>query len=311
MATDNSEAANMAANLMSGPAVPPHAVLDPTTFPKVYAEQQPSGARAAFADFYPNGLPMVYNMYHGDNSKGVARDYVENNLPLGFYTNRPADAAAVFSTMRGTGPFREMEHLLPQRRIHLWGRDEIQSVCNSIRMVFWDCMKQMKKPYCWDDLWNYFDAYDLYHYGSLNLWNVINHLFDENVIISVDVQKEYALHIGKWANDWLIDDNNKAKLIEWNEARGMIFAILSEEDRASLGGIQDDVVPLIASALKARRASILQSQNFQAIGDKKPTSLVLACEKNELENWLGMLPVNLGHYEKLTSCLSWKDALQE
>lgn len=275
----------MAAPAIQGAANPPHIVLDPTTVPKVYADHQAPGARASFLEFYPNGLPQVYKMYSPD-SRGVPRSYVEDNLPIGFYTNPPDDAAATFSTLRGHRPFRQMKHLLPERTLHLWTGDEVQAVCNSVRRVFWDYMKQMKRPYCWDDLWTYFDAYDLYHYGSLNLWNVINHMYDENQIIAADATKEYAIHIGRWAEDWLKHDANKAKLRGWDEAQGMVFAILSDEDRASLGNIQDDVVPLIASALKARRA-LLKSTSSPSRSGKKPKSLIHACETNEVENWLG------------------------
>ncbi|KOS20867.1 hypothetical protein ESCO_004184 [Escovopsis weberi] len=184
-------------------------------------------------------------MTNEPNDNGVVQDYIEDHLPVGFYTNAPSNAKAIFSTGRGERPFRAMEHILPLRKLHLWSKDEIQAVCNSLRKSFWEDMKRMQQPFCWDDLWHYFDAYDLYHYGSLNLWNVINTLFDENRIIAADYKKEMALHIGMWADEWLQKEVNRQKLLQWDAAQGtMILFILDEEDRLSLGPLEDDAIPL-------------------------------------------------------------------
>ncbi|KAK5991059.1 hypothetical protein PT974_09335 [Cladobotryum mycophilum] len=267
----------------------PHPILDAVKFPKVHAEHRPPSDRAAFTRYYPNGLPVVYKMMNEPNSDGVVQNYVEDNLPVGFYTNPPPNAMAVFSTIHGERPFRKMEHILPQRRIHLWSGNEIQSVCNSIRKAFWNDMKNMRQPYCWDDLWTYFDAYDLYTYGTLNLWNAINTLFDENRIIADDVAKETAAHIGHWADEWLEKEENRKRLTQWNDSHGPIFLILSPKDRETLGTIQDEVIPLIASALKGRRAWLLSNKKEQK--PEVPNDLMSACRNNNVENWLAGQPI--------------------
>ncbi|KAK1239198.1 hypothetical protein MKX08_006259 [Trichoderma sp. CBMAI-0020] len=271
------------------PLPAPHPVLPAAAFPRVYADDFPHGDREAYAKYYPYGLPVTYKMIHGVHSQGVAQTYLEDNLPIGFYANIPPKAPAIISTLNGSRPFRNLDQIQPQRRIHLWTKDEIQAICNSLRKLHWDELKNMQQPYCWDDLWTYFDAYDLYHNGCLNLWNVINTIWDENKLISIDVKREVAAHIGHWADEWLKLKENRKKLTQWKESQGSIYRILNDKDHESLGSLQDDVVPLIASALKSRRAYLLS--NMEAERAEGPADLVTAFRTNSVENWLTGQPV--------------------
>ncbi|KAH7158166.1 hypothetical protein B0J13DRAFT_618200 [Dactylonectria estremocensis] len=259
-------------------------VMPTPAVPRTVACDRPPNQRAAFTKFYPNGLPVVYKMLQTPGARGVAQTYLEDNLPVGFYTNPKPNARAIFSTINGENEFRDMQHLLPQRRVHLWTKDDIQSVCNSVRKIFWSHMKEMSKPACWDDLWTYFDASDLYHYGAMNLWNMLNTLYDENRIIFMDVAKEIALHVGQWADAWISGEANKAKLMQWDGSQGPLLPILTEEDWRSLGNVSDDTLPIIANALKHRRALLLAPDNTSE--QQKPNDLLSSCQNNGLENWL-------------------------
>ncbi|KAM0474332.1 hypothetical protein ACHAPX_007668 [Trichoderma viride] len=275
------------------PLPAPHPVLPAAAFPRVFAQDFPHGDREAYAKYYPYGLPVTYKMIHGVHSQGVAQTYLEDNLPIGFYTNIPPKVTAIISTSNGSRPFRRLDHFQGQRRIHLWCKDEIQAICNSLRKLHWDELKNMQQPYCWDDLWTYFDAYDLYHNGCLNLWNVINTIWDENKLISIDVKREVAAHIGHWADEWLKLKENRKKLTQWKESQGSIYRILNDKDHESLGSLQDDVVPLIASALKSRRAHLLS--NMEAEKAEEPADLVTVVRTNGVENWLTGQPVFNGN----------------
>ncbi|KAK4067071.1 uncharacterized protein Triagg1_7799 [Trichoderma aggressivum f. europaeum] len=279
-----SRASIMAENIKMNLQPAPHSVLYAPGFPRVHAENYPHGDRAAFAKYYPYGIPVTYKMMHGVHSQGVAQTYLEDHLPVGFYTNVPAKARAFISTSNGSRPFRKLDHILPQRRIHLWSKDEIQGICNSLRKVFWNELKNMQQPHCWDDLWTFFDAHDLYHNGCMNLWNVVNTLWDENTLISVDVRREVAAHIGHWADEWLKREQNQDKLAKWQESHGPIFRILDDQDHDSLGLIHDDVVPLIASALRGRRSFLLSNKEKKQA--EEPADLMTACRTNSIENWL-------------------------
>ncbi|KAK2597317.1 hypothetical protein QQS21_006091 [Conoideocrella luteorostrata] len=262
---------------------PPHAVLNAAAFPRRRANDLPFNQRAEFNKKFPNGIPSVYKMM-SYNDRGIPMNYLEDNLPIGFYTNPPLNAPAVFSTINGKREFRKMTHILPQRRIHLWDKDEIQRNCNSIRKSFWSHMKGMVQPYCWEDLWRYYDAYDLYNYGAMNLWNLINHLYHENVIIYTDMERECANHIGQWADEWMSDSENQRKLREWTGSS--IVFILSKQDRLNMGDIPDDMISLVASALKARRNLLLSgAENFRKCRDGA-SDVMTACKNRNFHNWL-------------------------
>lgn len=272
----------------AGPASLPTKALDPS---RVYGSEKPPNLREAFNDFYPNGLPNVYRMLETPGVNGIQQTYIEDYLPVGFYTNPRIDAEATFSTQSGKQPFRRIDQLMPQRRIHLWNKDEIQSVCNSLRRLYWDYMKPMQKPSCWDDLWIYFDASDIYNYGALNLWNVVNHLYDENQIIAADVTKANAVEVGLWVDSWMFDDSNCKKLEDWDGTKSVI-SLLTDDDWKSVGHIQTDVVALVENALTHRHSLRLDPGKLRLGSDVKPNHLMKSCANNNLENWLGMYKVS-------------------
>ncbi|KAF4595212.1 hypothetical protein GQ602_000825 [Ophiocordyceps camponoti-floridani] len=263
----------------------PHQILDPAGYPKYTAQDQPLENQAQFAQFYPNGLPVTYHMVHGQDSSGVSQEYVENHLPVRFYTHPPAHAMGKFSTMYGQlKQFGIIGDLLPDRRVHLWTKDEIQSVCNSLRKVFWEDMKKLRRPGSWNDLWEFFDAVDMYHYGALNLWNVMNTLFDENSIITSVWRSELSVEIGHFADEWLKEGGNKDKLKDWDDLKGPVLCCLTPEDWRKVRNLKGDEISLLKSALEFRRDALLSSNAQQ--GTKGPADLLSAYQNNSLVNWL-------------------------
>ncbi|KAG5795095.1 hypothetical protein H9Q69_005844 [Fusarium xylarioides] len=266
-------------SMSNGPSPPPQPNLDPD---RTYARDQPPNLREAFTSFYPNGLPNFYKMLQTPGPEGVVQTYVEDYLPVGFYSNPPVGAKAVFSTCNGSNHFRFMEHLLPVRRVHLWSGDEVQSACNSLRKLYWDVIKDMPHPDCWDSLWDYFDAQDIYNYGALNLWNVVSQLFVENQSIALDVHNAFSIEIGQWVDRWLYKDENRDKLIKSNETGLSINGVIGWEN---MKGLPDDAIHLIASALAHRRSLLLSPEKLRP-GAMKPNHLKEFYEKGHLENWL-------------------------
>ncbi|KAF5619332.1 hypothetical protein F52700_11845 [Fusarium sp. NRRL 52700] len=265
--------------MSKGPSPPPQPNLDPD---RTYARDQPPNLREAFTSFYPNGLPNFYKMLQTPGPDGVIQTYVEDYLPVGFYSNPPVGAKAIFSTCNGSNRFRFMEHLLPQRRVHLWSGDEVQSACNSLRKLYWEVIKDMPHPDCWDSLWDYFDAQDIYNYGALNLWNVVSQLFVENQSIALDVHNAFSIEVGQWVDRWLYDDENRDKLIKSSEIGLSINGVIGWE---AMKGLPDDAIQLIASALVYRRSLLLSPEKLRP-GAMKPNHLKEFYEKGHLENWL-------------------------
>jgi hypothetical protein len=235
----------------------------------------------------PSDMASAFNAQdtNGSSAQPNPLVFIENQLPAWFYIRPAPDCPAVFSTRQGDLPFRHMEHVLPPRSVHMWDRDEIQSACNSLRLLYWDLMKAMDRPQEWSDMWKWFDAHDLYFYGAQNLWNCINHLVDENKIIHADVRKEFALHIGHWADEWCAVQEQKERLKAWNDQKGPIFNILSKKDHEEMGPVGDDIIPMISDALKHRRHLLMMGQKMSARAG--PNHLVPACRSGTVHNWMG------------------------
>lgn len=227
-----------------------------------------------------NHLPSI--------SPNAIREWLEGQLPASFYTHPPPHCRAIFSTRHGELPFRTMDHLLPKRSLHLWDREEIQVACNSLRLMYWDIMRNLQRPTGWMDMWQWFDAYDMYFYGAQNLWNCVNHLYDENMLIHADFRKESALEIGHWADDWCAIPANQEKLKAWDERKGPIFNLFSVEDSKSMGPISDDVIPVLSDAIKHRRHLLLQDPEL--LEHAMPNHLMPACQSGTIHNWMGRFP---------------------
>lgn len=268
----------------------PHAVYDAMGIPRIHAGSQPVDQQAAFRLFYPNGLPMIYNMDHGKDSGGVVSTYLENNLPVRFYSHPPHYAAAKFSTYHGEKPFRIVGDLLPHRRVHLWNKDELQSVCNSLRSIFRGDMKWLQRPGCWEHLWEFFDAHDLYHYGALNLWNLMNTLYHENCCIAQGWNAEMALDIGYFVGDWIKMPGKEELLKAWKEQDGPVWTIISADDWKKISNLNDEGTSLLRSALLHRRDMLLAGDDGPSNANKPPTDMMTACQSGDLVNWLGESP---------------------
>ena len=169
----------------------------------------------------------------------------------------------------------------------MWSKNEIQQNCNSIRQLHWADMQSMTEPLCWDDLWQYFDAFDLYHHGAINLWNVINHLYAENKIISNDFMKICAMELSNWADAWLRGEGNAKKLKSWETSKGSVIQILNGQDWESLGTLNDAGIPLLTSALKCRRDYLLSPTSIESAD---PRDLISSSRSEDgLVNWMSKL----------------------
>jgi hypothetical protein len=117
----------------------------------------------------------------------------EGEPPVDFFTNIPKEAAAVFSTVDGTRPFRMVENSTYERPGHYWWAAEVQRVSDELRRNLPEACKTLQAPQTYHDLYQYFVAYDIYHRGAQNLWNVIHHLIFENQYVNEVVQKEQMI----------------------------------------------------------------------------------------------------------------------
>ncbi|RNJ60974.1 hypothetical protein D7B24_005063 [Verticillium nonalfalfae] len=192
---------------------------------------------ADWATAYPSGIPLNYNMAHHVGEE-YPKFYIESYLPMMFYTEPPEDLKAIFSTKNGQLKPRRLEHVLPRRELKLWDAEKIQNTANSVRKKFWANMRTMSEPKAWADLYDYFDAHDIYYEGALNLWNLICQLWQENQNLLTDLYRTMSCEISIWADEWLEQPGHKEALLAWDAEETIdILNILSSEEMKDLRGV--------------------------------------------------------------------------
>jgi hypothetical protein len=252
---------------------------------RIYAADVPLAQRDAYQAAYPNGLPGFYTMSQTSTGPdGIPKEYVEDNLPAMFYLNAPRDSRALFSRGEGHGPFRPINHALPRRIIHLWNCNEIQSVCNSLRRIYWYGFMHMEVPQSWDDLWEYFDAHDVFHYGATNVWNIICHLFDENRFLLKDPRAQADFEIGCWLDNWLLQHHHRDKLMAYEKKDGPIIGVLEGTDIDALGELSAKDLRVMESALRFRHDMLTAKA---PVPGPRANDLWTAITTGNLHNWLG------------------------
>ncbi|KAJ0271981.1 hypothetical protein Brms1b_009981 [Colletotrichum noveboracense] len=176
--------------------------------------------------------------------------YTENHLPESFYTaNKPGKA--IFSTNdsniqpRYIAPF----DFYSDRKLPLWSAEEIQKNANSIRKKFWEHMKDMAQPIYWEDMCDYFDCFDIYHHGALNIFNLLYHLWHENQDLKKEAYRVIALEIGIWCDRWLDRGNNKQRLLDFQNW-GNINSLFSADDQ--VGNLDASQIEIMKNALHHR-----------------------------------------------------------
>lgn len=242
--------------------------------------------------YYPNGIPDGYKMV-GNKEGETPRLYIEDNLPIAFYNQPTKEIKAIFSTNNGEFPTRGLSHVLPARQIDLWSAEELQERANAIRKKHWSHMKSMPQLEFWEDLYDYFDCYDIYFQGAMNLWNLMLHLYHENQCLVRNLHQEIVAEVGHWCDEWAAKSENKKKLLDFKDFQGDVLNLLSSEDRVNLQGLPPVSMELVRNALKFRHDQLLGKPWAQPTSYPQ-NSLGYQWEEGTLQHWLGelsLLPV--------------------
>jgi hypothetical protein len=166
--------------------------------------------------------------------------------PVTFFTELPEDRAAVFSTY-GQRPFRTVQNPTYERSdCFFWWAAEIQRVCDELRRNLPDVCRNIKMPQTYWDLYKYFDAYDIYHRGAQNLWNVINHFVFENEYAQGLVEEERRMQTEHYtplfeslAAELLKKPEIQAKLFTWDkEKQHDILEVLTAYELQNFDGYE-------------------------------------------------------------------------
>ncbi|KAK3939435.1 hypothetical protein QBC46DRAFT_234211, partial [Diplogelasinospora grovesii] len=99
---------------------------------------------------------------------------------LSLYINMPDDARCVFSLNAEITAKRHLRLRLPERQAEVWDEGRIQEKVNNIRDHYPFESRRVAAIDTWEDLFEYFDAHDLWHQGAWNLRRVIERIYQEN-----------------------------------------------------------------------------------------------------------------------------------
>ncbi|KAI1380030.1 hypothetical protein F4677DRAFT_302269 [Hypoxylon crocopeplum] len=164
----------------------------------------------------------------------------EGEPPVDFFYNPPADIAyAAFSTMNGAREFRWVEDPTWIRNIGMWSAAQIQVFCDDLRQRFHDRCRYICHLESYEGLYMYWDAYDIYHLGAQNLWNVINHLWFENEYLANEERSNVPM-IDAHVRNLLTNKDNRNKLSGWNpEVNSDIMTVFNNGELSSLHGLEN------------------------------------------------------------------------
>ncbi|KAK0717143.1 hypothetical protein B0T26DRAFT_282846 [Lasiosphaeria miniovina] len=185
------------------------------------------------------------------------------NLQMGFYTKMPADAQCIFTISAHVPVKRWMKHPFKQREIRDWDENQVQIKANLIRKFHPEHLMEKVAPVeKWEQMYDYFDAADIWSHGAVNLWLAIDYLYHENKSIEEakgkgkeiakgNVAEAYGQQVGDtmdinppqlanenpegfmiaddWAYKWLTHADNRQKLSTWDQKRD-ILSIFTAND---------------------------------------------------------------------------------
>ncbi|KAF4871622.1 hypothetical protein CGCSCA1_v009391 [Colletotrichum siamense] len=238
---------------------------------------------------YPYGVRSSYSMVTSHDGL-PPKLYTENHLPESFYTaNKPG--RAIFSTNDGNIQPRYIapSDFYSDRKLPLWSAEEIQKNANSIRKKFWEHMKNMAEPVYWEDMCDYFDCFDIYHHGALNIFNLLYHLWHENQDLKKEAYRVIALEIGIWCDRWLDRGNNKQRLLDFQNW-GNINILFSADDQ--VGNLDASQTEIMKNALHHRHDQL--RHNFVPSPTNYPCNQ-LGVHGARIQDWLYDQPIADSH----------------
>ncbi|KAL2158401.1 hypothetical protein VTH06DRAFT_4449 [Thermothelomyces fergusii] len=160
---------------------------------------------------------------------GFARNDVVIPQPfMGFYWNMPQDAPCILSLPKAQRCFRRGE-VSYGRRSAAWNDDDVRNMVAALRLQRGPKMNTLVRPRTWEDMYQYFDAVDLWTMGAWNLWRVVHLACDENEegAGEPDPSRSAALAaVDDWAYNWCTHEEHRSRLRAWDE-RSDILCVLS------------------------------------------------------------------------------------
>ncbi|OTA79522.1 hypothetical protein M434DRAFT_238014 [Hypoxylon sp. CO27-5] len=120
----------------------------------------------------------------------------------------------------------------------IWDAAQIQAYADALRSRFFDRCKYIRNLEGYDGLYIYWDAYDIYHIGALNLWRVLHHMVFENQYYAQELRDITSIWINDYVQRILTDRDNCKKLLDWNPETEGILDVFKDGELEELDNLE-------------------------------------------------------------------------
>lgn len=217
---------------------------------------------------------------------------------IDFYTAMPGDAPALFSRRYAdiTRP-RKLVIPAPYHTRSAWSDQRVELVAKEFRRMLPGVCATIDKVKRWEDLYMYFDAYDLWWEGAWNLFAVMDCICQENdnyhrveaanqvgqaaqaqtmsrlpgqAILDSNPHwdpETFAI-VDDWMTEWLASPVNRHKLRAWNTSVARhpdIMSVFSYADRQDIGDVSGFASDMLRELLRQHRDNFLGKLTQEAI----------------------------------------------
>ncbi|KAK4236780.1 hypothetical protein C8A03DRAFT_16604, partial [Achaetomium macrosporum] len=187
---------------------------------------------------------------------GVTANNIRVPQPfMGFYWNMPDDAPCIFSAGdQGKQKRRFQRGSVPPRPVIAWDGYRLRAAAATLRAKHGTKVQTVTRPTKWEDLYKWFDAYDIWWMGAWNLWQLLHLVCDENEdrptpFARFGWQRSTVFdEVADWAYRWCTHRSNRLKLRSC-DPRGDILDVLGSEDRENIHGCGAKALDVLRGAL--------------------------------------------------------------
>jgi hypothetical protein len=179
---------------------------------------------------------------------GLTRDLIRVPQPImRLYFSMPENAPCKLSFSEHRRKFNQSS----SRRNYHWDDARVRAVVAILRAKHGPKMSTLVRPKTWEDMYQYFDAVDLWVTGAWNLWRVVHHSCDENEGPVAPSPPDLAAcdEIDQWAYDWCTHEHNRNRLSAWDR-RSDILSVLSPMDSQNISDCDVAAFAVLRGALK-------------------------------------------------------------
>jgi hypothetical protein len=161
--------------------------------------------------------------------------HLKTNPGLKFY-KVPDRFPARFSTKNGKIPKRELPLPASPRITRSDVDEEIRCKAATLRDEFPDIARNISKPLSsWFELYDYFDAVDLWREGPAFLFYVLNHISNENRVLDHDLEESKHAEIRHWAKLWTEANVKRVLSIPTTQD---IISVFDASEQESIHGLE-------------------------------------------------------------------------